>query len=392
MTQAHGEGQQCLPEKILSIGNGTAPSGQLIPLKTMLETTARDRLLDVYITSVPPKKASGILGCIRQIVPNDGGLDLQHLRRFAKPKDLPLKVKNVLFNARGTMGQASENEPIEELFVIIGSVNSISIEILLDTLSSLIESPWAFPIQVPLLAPTSQEQASKWSSLYWPTIYKKSNPFGPHPSIVARAADEISADTGKWMQMATMAAQQSKQLGIGDDVGVVIVERINGAARPLAVTGDARWMEWPCGGSGNVTAHAVLRAIAMIAEGLRIKDSEQGLDVTFDQGNTIFRESSIGLMEGSQAQAVRDGYLCHELEIYCTHEPCVMCSMAIVHSRFGRVIFERRMPNTGGLSADNKLGHGLFWRKELNWTLLAWQWVPASGSFQTNTIDPSFHA
>lgn len=66
------------------------------------------------------------------------------------------------------------------------------------------------------------------------------------------------------------------------------------------------------------------------------------------------------------------GYLCLDLEIYSTHEPCVMCSMAIVHSRFGRAVFRHRMSRTGGLCADGGLGHGLFWRKELNWTLLAW--------------------
>jgi tRNA(Arg) A34 adenosine deaminase TadA len=85
-----------------------------------------------------------------------------------------------------------------------------------------------------------------------------------------------------------------------------------------------------------------------------------------------------------------DGYLCHELELYCTHEPCVMCSMAIVHSRFGKVIFERRMRDTGGLCADGKLGHGLFWRKELNWTLLAWQWVRSS--VVENIGPPGLHA
>ncbi|RFU30589.1 hypothetical protein B7463_g5736, partial [Scytalidium lignicola] len=394
MTQEHGEGRKCLLESEPSepaIENGINKSGSLIPLKTMLETTARDRLLDVYVTSVPPKKASGVLDCIRQAVPNDGGLDLQHLRRFAKPKDLPLKVKSALLDARATTKQSSEDEPVEELFVVIGAVNFVSLEILLDSLSSLNESAWVNSIQVPLLAPTSQEQATRWTSLYWPTIYKKSNPFGPHPSIVSRAADEIYGDTEKWLHVASNAARQSKGLGIGDEVGVVIVERVNGTARPIAIAGDARWIDWPGNGPGNVTAHAVLRAIAMVSDGLRVKNSGQNPDVKPAEGNGIFRDSLVGSLEADQVLAVRDGYLCHELEIYCTHEPCVMCSMAIVHSRFGRVVFERRMPITGGLCADNELGHGLFWRKELNWTLLAWQWVPTVDNSGIE-IDTNFNA
>jgi tRNA-specific adenosine deaminase 3 len=39
----------------------SATSSGLVPLKTTLETRARYSLLSVYITSVPAKKASGVL-------------------------------------------------------------------------------------------------------------------------------------------------------------------------------------------------------------------------------------------------------------------------------------------------------------------------------------------
>lgn len=109
-------------------------------------------------------------------------------------------------------------------------------------------------------------------------------------------------------------------------------------------------------------------------------------------------------------------YLCHNHIIYLTHEPCVMCSMALIHSRIGMVVIDgtkkAAYPGWGGLYvggsqhcrpvgelvqhqqkkqhkeigivgsdgekfSDNSIGagYGLFWRKELNWKFLAFEWI-----------------
>jgi tRNA-specific adenosine deaminase 3 len=334
-----------------------------------------------------------------------------------------------------------------------------------EELSAIVNDAVIFSIQVPRLAPTSQEQATLWSSQYWPTVYKKSNPFGPHPSIVSRTEQEIHGEVEKWMDLASEVARQADGTGSGEAVGVVIVERKNGIGRPVGVAGDARWVDWPSKGPGNVTAHAALRAIAMVADGVKAaNESEQTTSTVsasitqpepkadpadqcicigststlqletekiaaeqvtkagvesrpLDSQEVIWNtnpDTDVTLMYAGQEKQVdagnifqdkpvldaeRDhcdlsgtvaGYLCHDLEIYCTHEPCVMCSMAILHSRFGKVIFQHRMPKTGGMCADGDLGHGLFWRKELNWTLLAWQWIPSSSGQKLELAD--FHA
>lgn len=307
---------------------------------------------------------------VRKLNPGDGGLDLQHLRRFAKPSDVPENVRNAIIAARDS---SHEDNDAKELLLVVGSVSSISKEALIEAMSPEHTPSSLIIVPVPLLAPSSQERATRWSNAYWPTVYKKSNPFGPHPSLFSKAEEEFQDEVPKWLALAAAVAQSTKAEGSGEEVGVVVVRRHDGIAEPVALAGDMRWLNWPRSTPGNPTAHAALRAIAMVANGLRQREEDPEA-VRNESSANIFVDLPQGEIEQCDTAADPNGYLCHELELYCTHEPCVMCSMAIVHSRFGRVVFKRQMPRTGGLCADGELGHGLFWRKELNWTLLAWKW------------------
>lgn len=274
-------------------------------------------------------------------------------------------------------------------YFIVGSTNAISERDLIDALSSILDTVLVHTIPVPLLAPTSQEQATLWTSKYWRTTYNKNHSFGPHPHLLLKAEEEIREDAGKWINLAAEVGRGASRTASGEEVGVVVIERRNGIARPIAVAGDARWLDWPRKGPGNVTAHAALRAIGIVAQGLKLKEEpEQTAQGKADED--IFQDQPSGMLEKEYCRPsdFNDGYLCHNLEMYCSHEPCVMCSMAIVHSRFGKLVFGQRMPRTGGFCADGDLGHGLFWRKELNWTLHAWHWdsdiVGSHGDFNGN--------
>lgn len=246
-------------------------------------------------------------------------------------------------------------------------------------------------INVPLLPPTSKDQASRWSQDFWPTIYKKHNPFGPHPSIVSRAENEMRAFAGKWMGAAESAGVDVSENGIGEPIGAVVVDR-NSSRGPsvVVVAGDARW--YRAGekkGSGNVLAHAVMRAIGLIARKRRALLGEIIEDRTDPVTSSFFEDQPLTSAEidaYSRDTLAPGGYLCLGLDIYVTHEPCTMCSMAILHSRFGRIIFWERLPQTGGLAVEQgkaivdcpsnsaSPSYGLFWRPELNWKLLAWRW------------------
>ncbi|KAI1435623.1 cytidine deaminase-like protein [Xylaria sp. CBS 124048] len=180
----------------------------------------------------------------------------------------------------------------------------------------------------------------------------------------------------------------------------------------VAIAGDARWCEQEkVGCTGNPMAHAALRAISMVAQKL-VRAEKRGQEdpavmefEAFQDGPLLDEEKVVFDAE----HPCPDGYLCHDLELYLTHEPCIMCAMAILHSRMGRIVFRHRMPLTGGMSSEDRgydncgdpatcetslcgggRGLGLHWRKELNWSMLGWEWE--TDTVERLSVDPHMHA
>lgn len=55
------------------------------------------------------------------------------------------------------------------------------------------------------------------------------------------------------------------------------------------------------------------------------------------------------------SQAVREsdsGYLCTGLDVYCYREPCIMCAMAMTHSRVGRLFYVEPNHKYGGIESQ----------------------------------------
>lgn len=75
----------------------------------------------------------------------------------------------------------------------------------------------------------------------------------------------------------------------------------------------------------------------------------------------------------SELQPTRNGadYLLTSLTLFITHEPCVMCSMALLHSRVKEVYFIYPRKRSGGLEGS----YGVHSRRDLNHRFDAWQWI-----------------
>jgi len=51
----------------------------------------------------------------------------------------------------------------------------------------------------------------------------------------------------------------------------------------------------------------------------------------------------------------KNNYLCTNLHLYITREPCIMCSMALLHSRISRVVYGSENLESGGLGSKFKI-------------------------------------
>merc|ERR1712003_499892 len=59
-------------------------------------------------------------------------------------------------------------------------------------------------------------------------------------------------------------------------------------------------------------------------------------------------DESAGQQSLKRPRADED-YLCQECEVVTSHEPCIMCAMALVHSRVRLVAYRTPDPSFGGL-------------------------------------------
>jgi len=285
---------------------------------------------------------------------------------------------------------------------------------------------------VPVHPPLSSEQAKSWSECYWPCVYNPASQVlqdAPPLHLLRRLRTELDTDfAASCLNLATMCAEQALSAGHGRNIGAVVVDPVTKVV--LAVAADARW----CTGHGSqFTAHtatdmggrpeyhALMRVIAMVANkelrrrlasgqhtrfAVTSHESFTGqpltpLEMRYARDPTqadvlVDHNEQTDSLPPVQTQVRTDGYLCSGLDIYLTHEPCVCCAMAMVHSRFRSCVFVNRMNTTGALSSSlsqGGLGYGLFWRRELNWRVMTFQYnLGSAKGVLDQELSEEFHA
>ncbi len=116
------------------------------------------------------------------------------------------------------------------------------------------------------------------------------------------------------------------------------------------------------------------------------------------QASLIHNHNANGLMDGVTDPSLEASngsqsvpYLLTSLVLFTTHEPCIMCCMALVHSRVSQVFFSKRMKTGGCGGCDGAAVVGL---GGINHRYAVYEWIPdlsedelVEDNVDTETID-----
>lgn len=196
--------------------------------------------------------------------------------------------------------------------------------------------------RVPTNKPMDKQLNKKWSEQYWPIIWK-GNPmvqemndsyrhFGK--DNVLKHLKDLSERSNRAQKMVTM-----------------LVDRETGQIR--SVHEDER-------SPADPMRHSAMCCIEEIAEN-ELKSRE---------------------LHGDNNS---NNYLCLNLDVYTTHEPCTMCAMALLHSRIGRLFFIAPSPATGALLEESGCGYMIHLSCTLNWKYESFQYI--GGKFPVVSVD-----
>lgn len=223
-----------------------------------------------------------------------------------------------------------------------------------------------FVVSVPARPPLTRPQF-ELASKHWPTSFHEDKQV-----TVALRGELFSPPQKATMHMhmmsAVAAARAAKKMGM-EAVGAVVVNP--SMEKIIAVGHDCR--------ADHPLHHAVMVCIDLVAR------SQGGGCYSFDRYPACLTSpTSDAFHNEPDAEASSQPYICTGYDLYVTREPCVMCAMALVHSRIGRVFY-------GTTAADGALGtkFKVHSQKDLNHHFEVYRGISSKQCEDLNALDSS---
>ncbi|KAI9506573.1 hypothetical protein BX070DRAFT_218120 [Coemansia spiralis] len=318
------------------------------------EEKQRLQTQDVYICKISAQQTSRILQFIGKYLPKLEGIE--HVKRVKQDAN-------------------SQNK--SSLLVLLCQCRRISRTQLGAALQGTEWESAEISVQkVPSFPPYTKEQFDEWKQL-WPVAYRP---------LVQLKSVQLDDDERAYINenLSVVSQLQAKSDSEGNRGSAVIVGSPKAREAIVQSTDMTHTLVHPL-------KHAVMCCISKIAD-IELDKKKQGCfgdqctnDNTNDQsevqlvpakrahtpdiaGTPLVTEqiSSANNIEDN-AMEFTSGYLCGGLDVFSSKEPCVMCCMALVHSRIGRLFFIDPS-ESGGISY-----YSINSRKALNHNFTAFQ-------------------
>ncbi|EFA85078.1 cytidine deaminase-like protein [Heterostelium album PN500] len=202
-------------------------------------------------------------------------------------------------------------------------------------------------VKIPKNPPLTHDLWLEWNKL-WPMTFRVHCFSTP---LVETLEDKEIVEMNTFMKKAIEQANIGKSLGF-NPVGAVLVDpetnTIHGAGfdqtpgnhmNEITNTTTVKYHLSP------ILSHCTMNLIHQLAN--------QHIERCVQKSGTAGMPALASMQQTPNSED--DAYLATDLYLYITREPCIMCSMALVHSRIKRVIFGAVQPNAGGLGGCLKV-------------------------------------
>ncbi|CAM9286655.1 putative inactive tRNA-specific adenosine deaminase-like protein 3 [Lampetra fluviatilis] len=211
-----------------------------------------------------------------------------------------------------------------------------------------------FGVLVPQSPPLTRPQF-EFASRCWPCSFHE------HKRLSLLLSGEPFNDADKRrMEVHMGRALQAARAGLARGTRPV------GAAVADSRTGEVVAVAHDCCSPERPLHHAVMVSVDLVARGqgggaYSYDEYPDCVCVGAGRGGSAGTEDDRGTTEVAgggghdpQTPSEEEPYLCTNLDVFVTHEPCVMCAMALVHSRVQRVFYGTPSPD-GALGSAYKL-------------------------------------
>lgn len=189
-------------------------------------------------------------------------------------------------------------------------------------------------VQIPATPPTSNELAKEWSKKYWPMVFRRARVAWQATPIEEAEREEVAersrllvaqSDSQKEKILRELPAESIPGFPCAVETHIYIDGFLAGQAHDRRLYGESLFP----------LHHSPLDALKTLSERVRKLATARNVK----RGKSDQQEGEKTVQAG---EIKADQYYASNADVYVIGEPCMMCCMALIHSRIARIFIVQR--------------------------------------------------